>query len=178
MSILSSLFKKGRTYIIKHPWLKPHFNGNRLTDITTLKTVGWYALGLLWLLTAIEMGKTFICNNIPLRDEIDNYFVIIENLLADKTFLNVMITLTCVLTSAIWLKHVWNDRYLSLKRIMVAVCFMAVFTFVGTFSNIHSAIKIDYAALCWYALFVQFLLDFFGRKRQRKKRTTGGTAFL
>lgn len=161
MSILSSLFKKRRTYLIKHPWLKPHFNGNRLIDITTLKTVGWYALGLLWLLTAIEMGKTFVCNNIPLRDEIDTYFVTIENLLADKTSLNVMITLTCVLTSAIWLKHVWDDRYLSLKRMMIAVCFMAVLTFVGTFSNIHSAIKIDYAALCWYVLFVQLLLDFF-----------------
>lgn len=161
MSILSSLFKKRRTYIIKHPWLKPHFNGNRLIDITTLKTVGWYAFGLLWLLTVIEMGKTYVCNNITIRDEIEDYFIIVENFLTDRWWLNVMITLTCVLTFAIWLKHVWDDRYLSLKRMIMAAGFMAVITFAGTFSNIHSAIKIDYAALCWYVLFVQLLLDFF-----------------
>lgn len=48
------LLKRWRTYIIKHPQVKPHFNGNRLIDRTTLETVGWYVFGLLWLLTAIE----------------------------------------------------------------------------------------------------------------------------
>ena len=161
VSIFSSLLKKGRTYTIKHPWLKPHFNGNSLIDIITLKTIGWYAIGLLWLLTAIEMGKTYVCNNITIRNEIEGYFVIVENFLADRWRLNVMITLTCLLTFAFWLKHVWDDRYLSLKRILIAACFMAVLTFAGTFSNIHSAIKIDYAALCWYILLVQLLLDIF-----------------
>ncbi|UKK59619.1 KAP family NTPase [Prevotella communis] len=158
---ISYLIKKGRTFAVKHPWYIPHFNGKRLSDRTTLKTIGWYAFGFLWLLTAIEMGKTYVCNNIIIRDEIDTYFVTVENILADKDFLNVMITLTGVLASTIWLKHVWEDRYLSLKRMMIAVCVMPVLTFAGTFSNIHSAIKIDYAAFCWYVMFVQLLLDFF-----------------
>lgn len=158
---ISTLLKKGRTFIVKHPWFIPYFNGKRLRDITTLKTVGWYTFGLLWLLTIIEIGKTYVCNNITTRGEINTYFVTVENYLADRWWLNAMITLTCLLTSIIWLKYVRYDRYLSLKRMMIAVCFMAVLTFAGTFSNIHSIIKIDYAALCWYILFVQLLLDFF-----------------
>ena len=151
------LLKKWRTYIIKHPQVKPHFNGNRLIDRTTLETVGWYVFGLLWLLTAIEIVKTYICNNI--KEGVDAYFVIAEAYLADNWWVNLMITLTCLLLFAFWLKHVWDDRYLSLKRMTIAVCIMSILSFAGTFTNIHSAFKIDYAALCWYLLFVQLLLD-------------------
>ena len=157
MKKLSSLLKKGRTYVVKHPWVKPHFNENRLIDMTTLKTVGWYIFGLLWLLTAIEIGKTYVCNNI--KDEVDAYFVIAETYLANKWWLNVMMTTTCILIFVIWLKLVWDDRYLSLKRMMTAICFMTILSFAGTFTNVHTILKIDYAALCWYALFVQLILD-------------------
>lgn len=152
------LLKKWRTYIVKHPQFKPHFNGNRLIDRTTLETVGWYVFGLLWLLTAIEIVKTYICNNF--KESVDVYFVIAEAHLADNWWVNLMITLTCLLLFAFWLKHVWDDRYLSLKRMMIAICVMTLLSFAGTFTNIHTAIKIDYVAFCWYVLFVQVILDF------------------
>lgn len=151
------LLKKWRTYIIKHPQVKPHFNGNRLIDRTTLETIGWYAFGLLWLLTAIEMVKSYICNNI--KEDVDAFFVISEAYLADNWWVNLMITVTCLLLFAFWLKHVWDDRYLSIKRMTIALCIISILSFAGTFTNVHSAFKIDYAALCWYLLFVQLLLD-------------------
>lgn len=70
-----------------------------------------------------------------------------------------MITLTCIMAFVFWLKHVWEDRHLALKRIMIAVCLMTIMSFVGTFTNVHSFVKIDYAALFWYVLLVQILLD-------------------
>ena len=116
--------------------------------------------GLLCLLKGIEIGKTYVCNNITLRKEIDAHLEIVENVLADDWWLNVLITIACFSITAIWLKHVWDDRYLSLKRMMIAVCGMAVLSFFGTFTNIHTAIKIDYIALCWCVLFTQLMLDF------------------
>ena len=157
---VSYLVKKGRTFVVKHPWCIPHYNGNRLFDIATLKAVGCYMFGLLCLLKGIEIGKTYVCNNITLRKEIDAHLEIVENVLADDWWLNVLITIACFSITAIWLKHVWDDRYLSLKRMMIAVCGMAVLPFFGTFTNIHTAIKIDYTALCWCVLFTQLMLDF------------------
>lgn len=164
---ISYLIKKGRTFVVKHPWYIPHFNGKRLNDKTIFKTIGWYAFGFLWLLMVIEMGKKYVCNNIGIRNEIDAYFIKVENFLADECWLNVLLTISCLLAFFIWLKHVWEDRYLSLKRMVIAVCGMTILSFVGTFTNIHTAIKKDYAALCWYVLFVQLILDFFKQWYER-----------
>ena len=158
MSIISFWLKKGRTYIVKHPWIKPHFNGNKLIDRTVIKTVMWYFCGLLWMLTAIEMGKTYVCNNII--EEIDAFFVIVETYLTDKWWLNLMITSTCLLSLLFWLKHVLKDRFLSLKRMVIAICIMTILSFMGTFTNVHSAFNIDYATLFWWFLFIQLILDF------------------
>ena len=157
---ISYLVKKGRTFVVKHPWCIPHYNGNRLIDITTLKTVGCYVFGLLCLLKGIEIGKTYVCNNNTIRNEIDAHFEIVEDILAGDWWLNVLITMACFSITAIWLKHVWDDRYLSLKRVMIAVCGMAVLSFVGEFTNIHTTIKVDYTMLFWWILLVQVILDF------------------
>lgn len=70
-----------------------------------------------------------------------------------------MITLTCIIAFALWLKHVWDDRYLSLKRIVIAVCLMIILTFAGTFTSVHSLLKIDYTALFWCMLLIQIMFD-------------------
>lgn len=157
---LAYLIKKGKAFVVRHPSLIPHYNGNRLNNITTLKTVGLYVFVLLWLLKTIEIGKSYICNNFTISKGIDACFVVVEEFLTDDWWLNVLTTITCLWILLIWLKHVWDDRYLSLKRMLIAICGMSILSFLGTLTNIHTPFKIDYVALSWYVLFVQILLDF------------------
>lgn len=151
--------KSGRTLLVKRPEYIPHFNGKSLKDTTVLNTMGWYCFGLLWLLTAIEMVKTYVCNSIKIKEEIEAYFKIAEDYLTGRLWLNTMITISACLILGFWLVHVWKDRYLSLRRICVSVCLMIILSFASTFTNVHSAIRIDYVALCWYVLFMQLILD-------------------
>lgn len=151
--------KRLRTLLIYHPQYIPHFNGKSFKDFTILKTIGWYCLGLLWALTAIEMGKTYIYNKIKIKDDIDAYFTIANEFLKGRSWLNDMITLSVLLIFGSWLVHVWTDRYMSMKRIVISVCLMSILSFASTFANVHSALIIDYVALCWCVLCIQLLLD-------------------
>lgn len=155
--IYTTYRKRWRTFKTKNPHYIPHFNGKNMLNSAVLSTLGWYCFGLLWVLTAIEMGKTWICNHH--YTEINNYFSLVEKYLADRRWFNMMITLTCIMAFIFWMKHVWDDCYLSLRRIVIAISLMTIFSFVGSFTSVHSFIKIDYAALCWYILLIQIVFD-------------------
>lgn len=154
---MRGLKKRWRTYTAKHPQCIPHYNGNSFLNSDVIRTIGWHCFGLLWALTAIEMVKTWVCNHYYAK--VNSYFYIAEKYISGREWLNMMITLTCIMVFVFWLKHVWEDRYLALKRIMIAVCLMTIMSFVRTFTNVHSFVKIDYAALLGYVLLVQILLD-------------------
>lgn len=154
---MKSLMKRWRTYKAKHPRCIPCYNGKRLLNSAVLKTIGWYFFGIMWALTVIEMVKVWTCNHY--YQNVNCYFTMAEKYLSGSGWLNFMITLTCIIASIFWLKHVWKDLFLSLKRIMIAVCMMSIMSFVGTFTNVHSFVIIDYAALFGYVLLIQILLD-------------------
>lgn len=154
---MKGLIKRWRTYIAKHPRCIPYYNGKSLLNSTILKTIGWYCFGLMWSLTVIEIGKFWICNHY--YTQINSYFAMIDNYLSGSGWLNLMITLTCIIAFVFWLKHVWEDLFLSLKRIMIAVCQLSIMSFVGTFTNVRSFVIIDYATLFSYVLLIQILFD-------------------
>ena len=154
---IRGLKKRWRTYKAKHPRCIPYYNGNSLLNSAVLKTIGWHCFGFLWALTVIEVVKVWICNHY--YPKVNSYFTMAEKYLSGNGWLNFMITLTCIIASVFWLKHVWEDLFLSLKRIMIAVCLMSIMSFVGTFTNVHSFVIIDYAAIFGYVLLIQLLFE-------------------
>ena len=143
--------------IFFHPQCIPHFNGRRLLSCATLKTIGWYGFGLLWFVVAFKIGESYITNGI--RDSINKGFSAANNYLAERWWLNVTVTVTCLWAFITWLWHVRKDRYLSLNRVMTGIVMMILFSYISTFYPIYCFLRIDFATLFFILTLVQIILD-------------------
>lgn len=155
--IIAAGFKKLRRFLVYHPQWIPHLNGTSLWSWVAIKTFLWHILILLWGLTVIEIGKVWICNHEV--EEVNGYFVVAENYLSNNSWPNFLLTITIVLGLISWLKHVWDDRYLSLKRIVVAIWLIVILAFGCTFTPVYSVLWLDFLAIIEIALIMQLAFD-------------------
>lgn len=151
------LMKRWRKMIYLHPQCIPHFNGKGVLCGTTLKTIGWYGFGLLWFVVAFKIGESYIPESF--KDSLNKGFEGANNYLADRWWLNVTVTATCLWAFIAWLWHVWKDRYLSLNRVMTGIFMMILLSYISTFSPIYCFLKIDFATLFLFLTLVQIILD-------------------
>lgn len=151
------VIKRWRKTLFLHPQWKPHFNGKRLLCGATLKTIGWYCFGMLWIWVVLTIGESYITE--ILKDTINHSFEIANNYLAERWWLNAMITVTGFVAVSFWLIHVCKDRFLSLNRIVAGVCLMMILSYIGSFTKVYSFIKVDYASLFFYLFPIQIILD-------------------
>lgn len=162
--------KKVRRFIFDNPHWKPNFNGSMLWDKAVLKKILQHGFILVWFLVLIEIGKTWVCNHDTLI--IDKYFGEANKFLYDENGLNILLTITVLTIIVDWLIHVWKDRFLSLIRVDIAVGLLTILTFVGaTYTNVNSALGLDYFSLLSMALIVQICID--GKKLWNKRWSTG-----
>lgn len=137
--------KKGREIFFLHPLWKPHLNGRDLWDITVQRSLLLHGLILVWFFVLTGIGKTWLCNCNHCIASINDCFDKVERLLSEEYLVNILLTITIFIVVMGWLIHVWRDQYLSLVRIDIAICLIAILTFVSvTFTNVYSAIGLDY----------------------------------
>ena len=150
--------KKVRKMLFDNPHWKPHFNGRKLWDKAVLKSFLQHGFGLIWFFALIGIGKVWVCNHD--NSKIDKYFVGAEKFLSEEHGLNILLTITVLAAIVEWLIHVWKDKYLSLIRVDVAIGLLTILTFVGvTYTNVHSAVGLDYLCLSCMALIIQLCIE-------------------
>lgn len=150
--------KRGRKFLYDNPHWKPHFNGRKLWDKAVLRLLLQHGFVLIWFFTLIEIGKTWVCNHNT--SKIDEYFGYAEKYFSDEGWLNTLLTITVLAAIAGWLTHVWKDRYLSLPRVDIAIGLLTILSFVGvTYTNVHSAVGLDYISLLCMALVIQLCIE-------------------
>ena len=91
--------------------------------------------------------------------EIDNGFAFVEHFLKGECGINALATVSLVLLAFWWLKHVFTDLYLSLNRIVVGISLLSILAFGGTFTNIHTIIRLDYLQIASMVLIVQMVIE-------------------
>lgn len=154
---IALLLKKARTFLVNHPRCVPHLNGKSFKSKKVIKSLSWHLFALVWGLTLIEIGKAWVFNNF--RDETDTCFAIVDKYLSDNGWLNALLTISVFISLLIWLKHVFDDRFLSLKRLIIAVWLTVIFAFGRTFTFVYCAIGLDYLSIFCFVLFVQILFE-------------------
>ena len=164
--LLSQWKKKGRKFLFVNPHWQPHFNGRKLWDKAVLKSLLQHGFGLIWFFALIGIGKIWVCNHDT--SKINEYFEEAEKFLSEEHGLNILLTITVLAAIVEWLIHVWKDRYLSLIRVDVAIGLLTILTFVGvTYTNVHSAVGLDYLYLSCMALIIQLCIE--GKKLWNKR---------
>lgn len=146
-----------RKMIYLHPQCIPHFNDKRLLSYITLKTIGWYCFGMLWIWVVLAIGESLITES--LKDTINKSFEVANNYLTERWWLNAMVSFTSFFAVITWLLHVLRDRYLSLNRVMAGVILVILLSYLGSFSKIYSFLKIDFATLFWFSTLLQIILE-------------------
>lgn len=123
-----------------------------------LKKLLQHGFALTWFCTLIGIGKTWVCNHDT--SKINGYLGKVENYLADDNWLNILLTISVLAAVTGWILHVRKDKYLSLLRADIAIGLLMLLTFVGaTYTNVHSAVGLNYICLLCLALIIQLCVE-------------------
>lgn len=146
-----------RTNKAKNPNICPHLNELKAGDWNFGENLIIFVCILFAALLIIEEVKIYISNYYS--SELNELLILIIKFFSNHRKINFLVTCSTFLCSYFWLKYLWKDRYLSLQRIGVTICFVSIAVYLSVYQVVESWIGIDYFAIIIVISMMGLLID-------------------
>ena len=152
------LIKKIRSFIVHNPYIIPHLNMMKVGEWKLWKNLVIFVCTLIAAFMVIEEVKTYISTYYSF--ELKKILNLIIGFLKNHCKINFLLTCLIFIGSYFWLNYIWNDRFLSLKRIGGTICLISILIYFSIFQVVESWVGIDYFAIISIIFIMGLLIDF------------------
>ena len=134
--------KNARTIKALHPEIVPHLNGLIFSDVKGLKSLVAFVLKLFLTLILLEEAKCYVINTYS--DDVSECMEMIQVFLTRFSRVNLALSVAFFSLLLWWLKHVWDDIYLSLKRWWLTILIVSMMEYISLFFPIKTVFGWEY----------------------------------